>query len=282
MAYTSVGEDALRAENIDRVVKAIALSKYKMKQVVMEVKSSAWQESYYRESNKNLGVVEGVPRGAAFPVDSVDWEKNSAYMKKHAIEAEILWEDAMSDNIDVIQRTLLRVGSAVARSVDLDIYQQLSNGAHYSRAAGNTWNHATVSNRRPQDDLGLIISDIAGGANDNNNYEPDVLCLSPLDYASVAYNDAIIDSFDASGPTVMKNGVVGKILGLNVIVTPSVTADEALVAQSKVCGTYRVLDPLKTAVKREEGIKHIIRCWETGVPFVTDVRALGKITNTQA
>jgi len=69
-------------------------------------------------------------------------------------------------------------------------------------------------------------------------------------------------------------------MGLNILVSNSVSADEALVLEGRVAATYREAEAMKTLVKKEEGIKYTLRAWEIGVPFVTDPSAIVKIDNT--
>ncbi|KKM81390.1 hypothetical protein LCGC14_1330320 [marine sediment metagenome] len=50
----STGMADLRAENVDRIVKGFALRKYVMKQFCMIQSSSAWSETYYKETGADL------------------------------------------------------------------------------------------------------------------------------------------------------------------------------------------------------------------------------------
>lgn len=129
MADTT-GEQDLRAENFERMVKGFALQEFKMKQLVMEQTSSAWIETYYRETATELtgglgSAVKGIPRLANFPYGEVSWTKVQAYIEKYGMEGVISWEDATTNNIDMIARTLLRISRAVAYAVDLQIYTVL-------------------------------------------------------------------------------------------------------------------------------------------------------------
>lgn len=298
MAHTSalkMGDEALRAENISSMIKQMTESKFVMKQIVMNVNSSSWQETYYRESVRRLGSgttglsanVEGVPRGAAFPVDKPFYDRLSAFQKKHAMEVEVFLEDELSDNIDIIQRSLETAANGVQFSVDRDIYDTLNaTGINaLAIAAGETWDNSTRSARLPQEHLARSVALIHDAASSSKHYRPDFFLVNTLDWAYVWSNDFIMDAFSegAAAPGAMQAGpsVVGKLAGLNVLVDPVVPTDEAYVLQSKVCGTYRVLQDIKTAVKEDEGIKKIIRVWEIGVPFVTDPLSITRITNTR-
>ena len=50
----STGMIDIRAENVDRAVKGFALQKYKIKGVCLVQSSSAWKETYYKESSAEL------------------------------------------------------------------------------------------------------------------------------------------------------------------------------------------------------------------------------------
>ena len=122
MADTT-GEFDLRAENFDKIVKGFALQNYKMKQLCMIETSSAWTETYYKETAADLtkavttGITDtslkGVPRLANFPYGEVSWTKTSGVNVKHAMEGVLSWEDIETDNVPVIARTLLRIARAV-------------------------------------------------------------------------------------------------------------------------------------------------------------------------
>ena len=280
MVYDSVGEDSLRAENISRIIQGVADMEFKLKQCVMTPRSSSWSESYYRENSTALTPVAGIPRLAAFPHDFVSWEKNTAFMLKHGLETTISWEDAVSNNMDVIQRSALRLGSAVAKSVDDAIWAALLAGAGNAVAvdAGQTWNHATRSARIPHEHIGLAKAKLSDGV--TTNFRADKLLLNTTDEIYFTTNDYILDAFKDGGANVLTNGSIGRFLGMDVIVSPAVASDTAMVLQSKMCGTYRMLSPLKVARKLDEGIGYTIRAWEVGVPFVTTPDAICKITNT--
>lgn len=273
--------EAIRAENVDKVIKGLATPKFVMKQVCMTPKSNAWQESYYRESDLELTAATKIARMAAFPQESPLWEKRSAYMGKAGLEVEVAHEDVLLDNIDVIARSQLRVSRAVVKAVDTLIWNTLSENRSVADIqtvavpVNSEWDSLTRANRNPQDDIGDAVQLLA-----EKNYDADTVIFNPKDYWNVVTNDNILGSFNQDMSSALVNGRVGKLLGLNVLVSNVVTADYAMVLQSKVCATYRTAEGLRTAVKYEEGIKHVIRAWEIGTPFVTDPKAICLITNT--
>lgn len=287
MADTT-GEQDLRAENFEKMVKGFALQEFKMKQLVMVQSSNAWIETYYRETATELtgglgSAVKGVPRLANFPYGEVSWTKVQAYIEKYGMEGVISWEDAMMDNVDVIARTLLRISRAVAYAVDSQIYAVLDGAAGntVAVAAGSEWDSATVANRDPIQNLLNAKKELY-----IDNFDPDgnesFLVVSPKDYANLLGNSKVINNPTFKAADVVSNGVVGKLVGLKIIVSNVVTADRALVVIAKECGTWKAASPLSVFTMEDKGVKYTIRAYEMGVCQATTPNAICTITNTQA
>ena len=288
----TVGQADLRAENVEKIVTGFALQEYRFKQICMISRSSAWQGSYYQETAADLSgglgsAVKGVPRLANFPYGEVSWTKQSSYLTKYGMEGVISWEDAMTNNIDVIARTLLRIGRAVAKAVDDEIWDVISESQSASNinsvaiTAGDEWDSATIANRDP-------IQDILNGKKKiaESNYDPDngsgFLLLSPKDYANLLGNANIRNAGQFYTDAVTKNGRVGQILGLQIIVSNSVTADFALVVIAKEAATWKEANPLTVRTINDPGVKYTIRAWEIGVTQLVNPKAVTLISNTQA
>lgn len=291
MAQTT-GEVTLRKENVERIVNGFALQEYKFKQLVMTQSSSAWQESYYQETAADLtnanSPVKGVPRLANFPYGEVSWTKKDSYLEKYGMEGVISWEDATLDNIDVVARTLLRIARAVTKAVDAEIWDVLTvsqAGTGLSTTVtipgGSEWDSATVANRDPIQNILDAIKNIS-----ENDYDAlggnGFLAVSPKDYANLLGNANVRNAGQFYTSDVTKNGKVGKIVGLNMIVSNNVTDDYALVGVAKECGTWKAAKPLTVVTIEDPGIKFTIRAWEVGVTQLTNPQALCLIANTQA
>ena len=285
----TVGQSSLRAENVERIVKGFALQNYVMKEVTMINNSNSWKESYFQESSAELSAsgtrnIKGVPRLAKFPHAEVNWTKKSSYLEKYAVEGIISYEDVLTDEIDVIARTLLRIARAVTKSVDTEIYNVLSEEGVPSLintvtiGAGNEWDSATVANRNPFGDILNAIKEIQ-----IDNYDPfsmeTFLIVNPTDFSNMMDNEKIQRMFVQE---IGKNGRVGKIAGLTVKVNNTTPNDEALVAISKICSTWKSAVPLNVVTSEEAGVQWTIKAWELGVTQLTNPEAVCLITNTQA
>ena len=293
MALQSVGQADLRKENVSRVVTGFALAEYRFKQVVMISSSNSWKETYFQETAADLtasgqgNAVQGVPRLANFPYGEVTWTEKNNRLLKHGMDAVISMEDAMTNEIDVIARTLLRVARAVAKSVDTEIWDTLTENQSASAinslsiTAGNEWNSATVANRDPiQNILDAKVKV------QENNYDIDggkgFIALNPKDFGNLLGNANIRNAGQFYTDAVTRNGKVGKLLGLDVIVSVNVTADFALVGVMKECANWKAAVNLTTVSIENPGINWKIRSWEIGVTQLTNPLSLCLIDNTAA
>lgn len=280
-----MGEQDLRAQHWSPIVTGFALQEYRMKQVVMVESSSAWTESYYQETSAELtgglgSAVKGVPRLANFPHGEPSWTLASSRHEKYGMEGTVSWEDEKTSNFSVISRTLLRIGRAVASAVDSQIYSALSSGTGNTVAAANTWDNATIALRDPIQDILNAKKLIA-----EDNYDADsngFLLLSPKDYANLLGNANVRNAGQFYTDSATRNGRVGRLLGLTVVVSNNVTADQAMVVVAKECATWKQAAPLTVVSIRDPGVKTVIRAWEVGVLQVTNPNAICTITNTQA
>ena len=286
----TVGMADIRGLNIEKTVTGFALQEYVFKQLCVETTSSSWQNRYFKETAADLtnagSPVEGVPRLANFPHAEVSWTQVNSYMKKFGVESVISWEDAQSNDIDVIARTLLRIARAVTKSVDAEIWDVLTENRSVSTinsvtiSAGNEWDSATIPNRDPIQDILNAKKAIA-----EDNYNPDnngYLLLSPKDFANLLGNANIRNAGQFYTDDVTRNGKVGFLLGLKVLVSNNVTADYAAVVIGKEAATYRTLEPLTVKTIEDMGVGYTIRAWEIGVTELKNPEAVCLIINTQA
>jgi len=285
MADTTGMQD-IRGLNVNKIVTGFALQEYRMKQLVRVQSSSKWQERYYKETAADLtatapSVIKGVSRFSTFPTLEVSWTQVNSYHVKHAAEDSISIEDISSNDVDVLARTLLRIARAIAKSVDDYIYTTLTDDSDVNTTASTAaWDAG--SGQDPIKDILVAQRKIAV-----NNYDPHkggFLLLSPKDYESlltwlISTKGASIPQFASEK---VRNGVVGELLGASILVSNTVTADEAAYIVSQECGNLLQLSALQTQVIDDAGIKKTIRSWEIGVVQVTNPKCISMITNTQA
>lgn len=276
----TVGMLDLRAEDVDSIVKGFALEEYKMKQVCSIIETSAWTQTYYTEGSSELtggtgSAVAGVPRLANFPYLQANWTEVNERLVKHGGEGVISWEDSKTDAIDITARSLLRIARAVTYSVDRAIVTELATTTN-TAAAVATWDNAVVADRDPIYDILTGISAIS-----QYNFDPyknGYLIMHPIDFRNMLMNQSVRNAGQFYTADVTKNGRVGQILGLTIVVSMACTENTVLMACGQEAMSLYVASPLKTHVMEDPGVKYTIRAWEVCVPVLINNYAAYKIS----
>jgi len=281
----TTGEQDLRAHAYEKIVKGLAFQEFKIKPLVMISPSSSWSESFYQEGTAELtgglgSAVKGIPRLANFPYGEPNWTLQTKRHEKYGMEGVISYEDEKTNNIDVTFRTLLKVGRAVANGVDAEIYAQLLANVGNTKAAGATWDNATLASQNPIQDILNGIKEMAA-TNINVLDGSGVLLINEIEFAMLLGNASVRNAGQFWTDAVTKNGRVGRLCGLDVIVSPVVTTDSgSLILKRKECATWKAAVPLTVWTGIDPGVKTTVRAWEIGVTQVVLPDAICSITNT--
>ena len=277
----------------DKDIKGFAKKRYVMKDLVMNLTTDAWTNSFYQKTATSLEggdfhPIEGIPRGANFPYVERGTTLKSAVILQHGGEGVIFWQDILTSNIRVEAETISDVTDAVVYSVDKKIYNMLTEddaGGTVNTlaiAAGSEWDSATIANRDPVQDFLNAIREITIDRYPILTSGMGYIVVNETDYANIMGNSKVINhpTFQlAEG--VIKNGNLARLVGLGIKVSPVVTADKALVVMAKKCGTWKSAQPLRVDVIIEPQKKYTIRASEIGVAQLTDPEAVCFITNTR-
>ena len=274
----------MRTSFYDGTIKGMARDTYKFKQAVSIVKTSAWKNYFWREdpdtltgSDTNTG--KGIPRGAAFPHATKTFQRVISVIEKYGLEDNIAWEDLISDDVDVRDRTLLGIAEGVAKLVDDEIWSKLTGGAAADRALTPECQTITIAWPNSWEGSSAAIIDDLLQAKQLiavKNYPVDNLLafINPRDHRSIMtwlYDKGA--QAPAIATDVAKNGYVGTIAGISLIISNSVTASHALVVVPKRVGTWKEMIPLTTITKDDPLKSLTIRCAEVGVTQLTDPNA---------
>jgi hypothetical protein len=283
-------EADVRSQQWDLDIKGFAAKRYVMKQLVMEVPSSAWTNSFYQKTATSLtggtgSAIKGIPRGADFPFVERGVTLKSAVITQHGGEGVIYWQDILTSNIQQEAETISDVSDAVVNSVDTVIYQALSENDTPSTintvaiTAGYEWDSDSVANRDP-------IFDIARGieAVQTKRYEilssgRGFIAMNEATFTYLITNSKVINHPTFKMSDTSDNGLVASILRLKIYVTPVVTNDKVLIGVAKTCGTWRQTQPLTVDVIKDPQKKYTIRASEIGVCQLTDPESLCLLTN---
>ena len=279
-----------RKEYIDVAVKAVIKIEEKWKALCAVDKSSAWTESYFRETNDDNtdggtgSAIRGVPQYAPFPFFDVTETKVSSIIQKYAGESIISLEAQQNATVPMLQRKIYRLGRKIVYQIDVAIEAACAtvitgHGNTVAIPIGSEWDSATIANRDPIKDIldaiqTLRVDGIDALAGNGK------LVVNGADYTNIISNSKVLNhpTYESG---VMQNGQVGKLLGLTIVVSEAVQIDSAFVLVAKQGMVWKEAEALKVATIVDEGKSTTIRAWERGVFQSQAPNEICKITNTR-
>jgi len=291
-----VGTTPIRAEVIDSLVKQTAARMYKFKQACAIVPTSAWKNTFFREdlstsSGPTGNLFKGLPRGASFPQRDTPWETVSVRIVKFGSEVNIPWEDILSNDINVMARSIIRRTEDVVKAVDDHLWDSLT-GTTLSELNLRIQSYAisgTVSGHGYWDESSAAITDDLMSASRliavNGNYDVnDLICfVSPRDKQSMMKWLADKGAqWNALAQDITVNGGIGRLAGITLIESVSVPASYALVVKPKTCATINELVSLRSNTTDDPFKSVRVRVVEELSVSVTDPLAICVIQGTQS
>jgi len=282
-----------RKQKWDKDIKGFAKKRYVMKELVMNLTTNAWTNSYYQKTATSLTAgtgssVKGIGRGANFPFLERGTTLVNGVIQQYGGEGVIYWQDILTSNISIQSETILDVTDAVVNAVDGKIYDTLTEDDTPATintvaiAAGYEWDSATIANRDPVQDLLNCVKEITIDRYPILTSGRGFVVVNETDYANLMGNSKVINhpTFKLANG-IIKNGNLAMVAGLRIKVSPVVTADKALVVMAKRCGTWKEAQPLTTDTIIDPQKKYTIRASEIGLTELTDPEAVCLLTNTR-
>lgn len=279
------GEQDLRAEEIDPIVKNYALEAFTMLQICSIVKTSSATNTYYQETDSDITKTTttaitdtsfaGVPEGAAFAYVDHSWTETSERVKQHGADNVISWPVWKLSAIDVKARMLERVARGIANSVDTAIITELATTTN-TAAAVATWDNATESLQQPLKDIlkARAALKLANWSTSTNLK----MIIHPTNMMELLNNPVVRNAGQFYTDGVTRNGVVGKIANFEIIETNAATENTILFCIAQTAMSWYEAQPLTTYVKEDPGQTLLIRAYQMGVPVLINNNAAYKIT----
>ena len=250
MVYSETGADLIRATAYDVAIKQIAQYSYKMKQLVSVATSGSWKNYFFREqtnipTDQAGNAIRGIPRGADFPNAVLSWEQVNSLIQKYGLSSSIDHEDIITNNIDVRNRTILRIAEGVAKSVDTVIYSVLSTdtGILSGTLTGGYWNQTSGAIVK---DLATLKAQVKAYYDQASNF---VMVINPTAEPHVLHYIYEKGAQAQSEGTQAFNGKIGSPAGVSIITSAIVPASFALFVVPQTCATWREVMALQTDVE---------------------------------
>ena len=275
-------------ENIDSGVKAVVKIEEKWKAMCAIDTSSAYTESYFRETNDDDvdggtgSPIRGLQPFSPFPYVDVTEEKISSIIEKYAAEALISMEAISDLTIPMLQRKIYRIGRKIVYQTDVAIKDGVRADALNTVAitVGDEWDSDTITNRDPVKTFLDAIQTLRVDGIDFLAGQGKIV-LNGQDYTNVISNTKILNHPTFTSVSAVQNGVVAGLVGGDIVVSEVVDVDEAWVLVAKQGMVWKQKSALTTVTKVDEGKSVLIRAWERGVFQFQAPNEACKITNTR-
>ncbi len=187
-------------------------------------------ESIYTDRDaEEVGVRAEFPRAA--------WSEAlyTAEVKQYGLEVPINELAIRRSQMDVVARAERKLANAVVKFIDTKAMTLITTDADVQTfAASGDWSTAATD----------IVADLAEARRlidvQSEGYEADTLIVNPAQLKDLLVDKDIRDAMprETSDSTVQTGRIPNlRVLGLELIVTPNLTAGTALVLQSKIVGT---------------------------------------------
>lgn len=284
------GQADIRGIHVQKLVVGFGDTENVFKQVCNVVKTPHREVRFFRKTSGFLDSTDTTAITASQIANTAErarpvvveqtWTRVTKYVRKYFVESPLMSiEDLKDATPDVLATTVRDLVRAVARQTDKRIYDVITTDNGNTAASTAAWDAASGQN---------IIKDIMNAKRlievDGYDTQGAWLLLSPLDHQSL-----VTELINVKGSMIpnwssekVKGGEVMNILGLKVLVSTNVDADEAAVVVNKRCMTWYEFMPLTSAIIDDPGIGKKIRVFSEGEAVMTDTNACSIITNTQA
>lgn len=269
------------------------------KSFVAKSKTSAREIRWYQKTAGYLDSVDttgitasqivSVGERAMPTVVEQSWTRKTSYIKKYFVESPTISEEDIKDSdIDVLATNVRDLVRAVARQVDIRIYDVITDNVSGTifdgsdvTSAGATadgWDDAVTGD--PIKDIMLGVTTIRNSSYDTSGI---VMILHPTDHSNllqylITVKGSSIPSFSSEK---VRSGVVMELLGVKIVVSANATTDNAVMFIPQRAATWKSFMPITSTVMSDPGIGRKIRVWEEGECLLTDPNAVYGITDTQ-
>lgn len=288
MVTTTSSDEVMLRENIDSGVKAVVKIEEKWRAMCAIDTSSAYTESYFRETNDDSvdggsgSPIKGLQPFSPFPYVDVTEDKISSITEKYAAEAIMSMEAIADLTVPMLQRKIYRIGRKIIYQIDVAIKTlvRAEAGNSVSIPAGEEWDSTDPAKQNPIKNFLDAIQTLRVDGIDFLAAQGKIV-LNGQDYTNVISNTKVLNHPTFKSVSAVQNGVVAGLVGGDIVVSEVVDADEAYVLVAKQGMVWKQKQALRTSTVITEGKSTKVSAWERGVFQLQAPNEVCKLTNTR-
>ncbi|MBW1975926.1 MAG: phage major capsid protein [Deltaproteobacteria bacterium] len=247
-------ENELIKQNLYNIIKDAAINHPVGRQVVDVVNMKFGSTLDFDLADKNSMDVREIAEGAVYPLDAESYTKKSVTPKKYGIRIAVTNEMVEDANWDLIQRNLREAGRRMGLKEDDLIFTALEDSTNgFASATTEGTSHAITSGGTE-----IAMADLTEAQKviDQENYVPNTLILNPAQVKELRDLDTLTEADKIGDRRMYERGWVGKIYGMDTIITNTVSASTAVVLDKYEGGGLVIRRPL-TVEKWKEPIRDL-------------------------
>jgi len=186
-------------------------------------------------NHKNSMAVDSIAEGAEFRKDRAAAVSFNLKPMKYGLDCQITKEMTEDAKFSMLEWNIKEAGYQMARKLDSLILAEIATASPLTDSTGTTYGEILSATRNVSGGTAVTLANISTAVKniESNDYVADYLIVSP----AVADDLRNIDTFheaDKSGSREMfERGMIGRIMGMKVIVSSQVTANYAYVIDSR-------------------------------------------------
>lgn len=235
--FTSMESELVKQQLFD-IIKDASIEARVGRQLVDVLKLSAGSSLDMVLADKDTMEFREVAEGAAIPIDAESYTKATITPAKFANRIIISQEIKEDANWDVMKKQLRQAGREAGVKEDSLIFTSFDNATYGFPSESNH----DVSSAGAE----LAIADIVSAMYyvESEDYHPNVLAMNPEQVKELRQIDSFVEADKVGGRITFEKGFVGKIFGMESVITSSITAGKSYVIDTREAGVLVVKRPL--------------------------------------
>lgn len=203
--------DVLTEEAVRQRVEAITQENLQFRAAFRDLDATGIDNDTFRipRPKDNIGNPQAIPEGSEFPRDEEDYEKIDIVFEKYGFEVAITREAMQDSMLDIAADHVDRQARQMNEFLNDLAFQELDANLNSNSPAGGLGDTAK-----------LEFEDVVNGKRElrAQNYSPDLLITNVQGEADLLTSNQFLRATDL-GDDVVTEGVVGRVAGLDVVVS---------------------------------------------------------------
>jgi len=238
--FTSFESETVKQQLFEEVLRS-SIEARVGRQLMRVVKMGAGTTLDFIRADKDTMEFRLTAEGAEIPIDAEAYTKVQVTPLKYANQVVISSELQEDANWDIMRMNLQQAGREYGAKEDAIIVAAMANSTYGFEASVTPSAHAWSTSGSE-----LSVSDIANAMYliESQDYAPNAMLTNPKQIYELRQIDTFVEADKVGNRVTFEKGFVGKIFGMEVVISSSCTADKVYVLDTNYAGVLVIRRPL--------------------------------------